>query len=161
MSCYVLGHVVSLKEIEVQKAKIEVISKLPSPKTIREVCSFLGYAGFYRRFIKNFNAISRPLCNHLIKDTPFELMCDASDFAVGAVLGQKMDHKSFVIHYVSKTLDSTQMNYSTTEKALLGVVYALNKFRSYLLGSKTVVFIDHTAVRYLMTKQDAKPRLIR
>ncbi|KAK9208748.1 hypothetical protein WN944_001108 [Citrus x changshan-huyou] len=75
--------------------------------------------------------------------------------------GQKKDRKSFVIHYASKTLDSTQMNYSTTEKELLVVVYALNKFHSYLLGSKTVVFTDHAAVRYLMTKQDAKPRLIR
>ena len=92
---------------------------------------------------------------------PFELMCDASDFVVGAVLGQKKDRKSFVIHYASKTLDSTQMNYSTTEKELLVVVYALNKFHLYLLGSKTVVFTDHAAVRYLMTKQDAKPRLIR
>ena len=79
-------------------------------------------------------------------------MCDASDFAVNAVLGQKKYRKSFVIHYVSKTLDSTQMNYSTTEKELLAVVYALNKFRSYLLGSKTVVFTDHADVRYLMTK---------
>ena len=72
-----------------------------------------------------------------------------------------MDRKSFVIHYASKTLDSTQMNYSTTEKELLTVVYALNKFCSYLLGSKTNVFTDHAAVRYLMIKQDAKPRLIR
>ena len=88
-------------------------------------------------------------------------MCDASDFAIGAVLGQKRDRKSFVIHYVSKTLDSTQMNYSTTEKELLVVLYALNKFLSYLLGFKTVVFLDHVAVRYLVTKQEAKPRLIR
>lgn len=92
---------------------------------------------------------------------PFELMCDASDFAVGAVLGQRMDGKPFVIYYASKTLDSAQMNYSTTEKELLAVVFALNKFRSYLLGSKSVVFTDHAAMRYLMSKHDAKPRLIR
>ena len=66
-----------------------------------------------------------------------------------------------MIHYASKTLDNTQMNYSTIEKELLVVLYALNKFHSYLLGSKTVVFTDHAVVRYLMTKQDAKPRLIR
>ena len=88
-------------------------------------------------------------------------MCDASDFVVGAVLGQKKDRKSFVIHYASKTLNSTQMNYSITEKELLAVVYASNKFRSYLLSSKTVVFTDQSAVRYLITKQDAKPILIR
>ena len=81
-------------------------------------------------------------------------MCDASDFAVGAVLGQRNDGKSFVIYYASKTLDITQMNYSTTEKELL-VVFVLNKFRSYLLGSKVVIFINHVVVRYLMTKHDA------
>ncbi|KAH9750082.1 hypothetical protein KPL71_013739 [Citrus sinensis] len=75
--------------------------------------------------------------------------------------GQRRDGKPFVIYYASKTLDSAQMNYSTIEKELLAVVFALNKFRSYLLGSKSVVFTDHAAVRYLMSKQDAKPRLIR
>ncbi|XP_052297086.1 uncharacterized protein LOC127902277 [Citrus sinensis] len=75
--------------------------------------------------------------------------------------GQRRDGKPFVIYYASKTLDSAQMNYSTTEKELLVVVFALNKFRSYLLGSKSVVFTDHAAVRYLMSKHDAKPRLIR
>ena len=83
---------------------------------------------------------------------PFELMYDASDFTVGAVLGQRNDAKPFVIYYASKILDSTQMNYSTTEKELLAIVFALNKFRSYLLGFKTVVFTDHAVVRYLMTK---------
>ena len=81
---------------------------------------------------------------------PFELMCDASDFAVGAVLGQRKNGKPFVIYYASKTLDSTQMNYSTTEKELLVVVFALNKFRSYLLSLKIFVFTDHAAVRYLI-----------
>ena len=92
---------------------------------------------------------------------PFELMCDASDFVVGVVLGQRMDGQPFVIYYMSKTLDSAQMNYSTIEKELLAVVFALNKFRSYLLSSKSVVFTDHADVRYLMSKHDAKPRLIR
>ena len=85
----------------------------------------------------------------------FELICDANDFVVGAVLGQRRDDKPFLIYYASKTLDSTQMNYSTIEKELLVVVFALNKFHSYLLGSKAVVFTNHAAVRYLMTKHDA------
>ena len=68
----ILGHIVSSKGIEVDKAKVKVISKLPSPKTIREVRSFLGHAGFYRRFIKDFSALSRPICNLIIKDTQFE-----------------------------------------------------------------------------------------
>ena len=114
----VLGHIMPSKGIEVEKAKVEVISKLPSPKTIREVRSFLEHAGFYSRFIRDFSVISRPLCNLLLKDTnskwnndcqqvfekitslltsapimqppnwslPFELMCNASDYVVGAVL---------------------------------------------------------------------------
>ncbi|CAM8913896.1 unnamed protein product [Rhodiola kirilowii] len=92
---------------------------------------------------------------------PFEIMCDASDFAVGAVLGQKIDKKAGVIYYASRTLDPAQRNYSTTEKELLAVVFALEKFRPYLLGAKVIVYSDHAAIRYLMKKKEAKPRLIR
>ncbi|KAI3470782.1 hypothetical protein Pfo_027445 [Paulownia fortunei] len=179
--------------IEVDKSKIELIANLPTPKTVKEIRSFLGHAGFYRRFIKDFSIISKPLCNLLTKDTifewtencenafvklksmltsapimqppdwtlPFEIMCDASDYAVGAVLGQRKDKKSYVIYYASKTLNGAQLNYTTTEKELLAVVFALDKFRSYLVGSPIVVFSDHAALKYLLSKKDAKPRLIR
>ncbi|KAK1668921.1 hypothetical protein QYE76_057080 [Lolium multiflorum] len=92
---------------------------------------------------------------------PFEIMCDASDFVVGAVLGQRVDKKLNVIHYASKTLDAAQRNYATTEKELLAVVFACDKFRSYIVDSKVTIHTDHAAIRYLMTKKDAKPRLIR
>ncbi|XP_058217314.1 uncharacterized protein LOC131328383 [Rhododendron vialii] len=93
---------------------------------------------------------------------PFELMCDASDYAVGAVLGQRKDKHPYVIHYASKTLNDAQVNYTTTEKELLAVVFALDKFRSYLIGgTPIVVYTDHSALKYLLTKQDAKARLIR
>ncbi|CAN6573275.1 unnamed protein product [Malus baccata var. baccata] len=92
---------------------------------------------------------------------PFELMCDASDYALGAVLGQRKDKRPHVIYYASRTLNDAQLNYSTTEKELLVVVFALDKFRSYLIGTKVIVFIDHAALKYLLTKKDAKPRLIR
>ncbi|KAL1193673.1 putative mitochondrial protein [Cardamine amara subsp. amara] len=88
-------------------------------------------------------------------------MCDASDFAVGAVLGQKKDKKLHVIYYASRTLDDTQKNYATTEKELLAVVFAFEKFRLYLVGSKVVVHTDYSALKYLMQKKDSKPRLLR
>ncbi|CAN6544064.1 unnamed protein product [Malus baccata var. baccata] len=92
---------------------------------------------------------------------PFELMCDASDYAIGAVLGQMRNKQPHVIHYASQTLNDAQLNYSTTEKELLAVVFALDKFRSYLLGTKVIVYSDHSALKYLLTKKEAKPRLIR
>ncbi|RVW64460.1 Retrovirus-related Pol polyprotein from transposon 17.6 [Vitis vinifera] len=92
---------------------------------------------------------------------PFEVMCDSSDLAMGAVLGQREDGKPYVIYYASRTLNEAQKNYTTTEKELLAVVFALDKFRAYLVGSSIVVFTDHSALKYLLTKQDAKARLIR
>ncbi|KAL7602743.1 hypothetical protein Lser_V15G15410 [Lactuca serriola] len=189
----ILGHIVSKKGIEVDKAKIDVIQSLPYPTCVREVRSFLGHAGFYRRFIKDFSKITRPMCQLLQKevdfefnetckeafdklkdlltsapimqapnwDLPFEIMCDASNYAIGAVLGQKNGRASHVIYYASRTLDNAQSNYSTTEKELLAIVFALEKFRQYLLGTKVIVYSDHAALKYLMTKKDAKPRLIR
>jgi hypothetical protein len=87
-------------------------------------------------------------------------MCDVSDYAVGAVLGQSKDKKHYAISYASKTLSGPQLNYATTKKELLIVVFAIEKFRSYLVGAKVIVYIDHVALRYLLMKKDAKPRLI-
>ena len=88
-------------------------------------------------------------------------MCYASNYVVRAIFGQRKDGKLHAIYYASKTLDPTQMNYATTEKVLLVVVFAIEKFRPYLLGSKVIVHTDHAALRYLMAKKDAKHRLIR
>ena len=88
-------------------------------------------------------------------------MCNASDLAIGAVLGQKEDGKPYVVYYARKTLIEAQRNYTTTKKELLAVVYALDKFRAYLVGSDIIIFIDHSALKYLLTKQNAKARLIR
>ena len=94
-------------------------------------------------------------------DLPFEIMCDASDFAVGEVLGQRINKKPTAICYASKTLADAQLNYMTTDKELLAVVFALEKFRPYILGSKIIVYTDHAALKYLLSKKEAKPQLIR
>ncbi|GJT38771.1 reverse transcriptase domain-containing protein [Tanacetum coccineum] len=189
----VLGHKISKSGLEVDRAKVEVIAKLPYPTTVKGVRSFLGHAGFYRRFIQDFSKIARPMTHLLEKETPFvfsdeckqafndlrkkliespilvvpnwdydfEIMCDASDFALGAVLGQRKDKHFHPIHYASKTMTGAQLHYTTTEKEMLAVVYALEKFRPYLVLSRTIVFTDHSAIKYLMAKQDAKSRLLR
>ncbi|RDX97068.1 hypothetical protein CR513_20194, partial [Mucuna pruriens] len=95
-------------------------------------------------------------------DYPFKLMCDASNSALGVVLGQKaeVDKQAHVIAYASRTMDPAQLNY-TTKKELLAIVFALDKFPSYLIGSKIIVFSNHVALRFLLKKSDAKPQLIR
>ena len=92
---------------------------------------------------------------------PFEVMCDASDLAVGAVLEQRAEGKPYVVYYASKTLNEAQRNYTTTKKEFLVVVYALDKFHAYLIGAEIIIFIDHSALKYLLTKKNSKARLIR
>ena len=189
----VLGHILSREGIEVDKAKVELISNLPTPKCVKDIRSFLGHAEFYRRFIREISVIAYPLCNFLAKDVtfkwsqtceiafdklktmlvsppimlspnwdlPFEIMRDTSDYAIGVVLRQREDKNSFLIYYARKTLDSTQSDYTTTEKEFLVVVFALEKFRSYIIGSPVTIFTDHAVLKYLLSKQDTKPRLTR
>ncbi|GJY59294.1 reverse transcriptase domain-containing protein [Tanacetum coccineum] len=189
----VLGHKISKSGIEFDRAKVNVIAKLPHPTTVKGVRSFLGHAGFYRRFIQDFSKIARPMTHLLEKETPFvfskdcidafqtlkkklteapilvvpdwnlpfELVCDASDFAIGAVLGQRKMKHFQLIHYASKIMTEAQIHYTTMENEMLAVVYAFEKFRPYLVLSKSIVYTDHSALKYLMNKQDAKPRLLR
>ncbi|GJY88924.1 reverse transcriptase domain-containing protein [Tanacetum coccineum] len=156
----VLGHKISKSGIEVDKAKVDVIAKLPHPTSVKGVRSFLGHAGFYRRFIQDFSKIARPMTHLLEKETPFvfskecieafnilkkklteapilvapdwdlpfEIMCDASDYAVGAVLGQRKTKHFQPIHYASKTMTDAQAHYTTTEKELLAVILLLQEF---------------------------------
>src|SRR5262249_1928974 len=92
---------------------------------------------------------------------PFEIMYNASNYAIGTVLGQRVGKLLHVIYYTSKTLNDAQLNYSTTKKEILVVMFSLDKFRSYLVGSKVIVHSNHATLRYLLTKPNAKPRLIR
>nr|GFB31619.1 reverse transcriptase domain-containing protein [Tanacetum cinerariifolium] len=93
-------------------------------------------------------------------DLPFELMCDASNFAIGAVLEKRHEKHFKPIHYASKTMNDAKTNYTTTEKEMLAVVYAFEKFWSYLIMNKSIVHTDHSALKYLFAKKDAKARLI-
>ncbi|GKC19398.1 reverse transcriptase domain-containing protein [Tanacetum coccineum] len=170
----VLGHKISKNGIEVDKAKVDIIAKLPHPTIVKGVQSFLSHASFHRRFIKDFSKISR-LITHLLEkntpfifsneciqafqtlkkklieasiliapdwDLPFELMCDASDFTIGAVLGQRHDKHFRPIHYASKTMTKAESNYTTIEKEI-------------------IVHTDHSALKYLFNKKDSKARLLR
>ncbi|GJV82692.1 reverse transcriptase domain-containing protein [Tanacetum coccineum] len=189
----VLGHKILKSGIKVDRAKVDVIAKLPHPTSVKGVQSFLGHAGFYRRFIQDFSKIAWPMTQLLEKETlfifskecieafnilkkkltealilvspdwdlPFKIMCDASDYAVGAVLGQRKTKHFQPIHYLSKTMTDAQAHYTTTEKELLAVVYAFEKFWPYLVLSKTIVYTDHSALKYLLAKQDVKLRLLR
>nr|GEU89179.1 hypothetical protein [Tanacetum cinerariifolium] len=160
----VLGHKISKNGIKVDKAKVDVIAKLPHPTTVKGVQSFLGHAGFYRRFIKDFPTISRPVTHLLEKNTPFifsdeciqafetlnkklteasifivpnwdlpfELMCDASDFAIGVAMGQRHEKHFRPIHYASKTMTEAESHYTATEKEMLAVVF---QCETALMGS--------------------------
>nr|GEZ52177.1 reverse transcriptase domain-containing protein [Tanacetum cinerariifolium] len=181
----ILVHKISKNGIEVDKAKVNVITKLPHPTTVKGIRSFLGHVGFYRRFIQDFSKIARPMARLLEKDTlfffskecveafqtlkkklteapilvtpdwdlPFELMCDANDFSIGSVLRQRKTKHFQLIHYASKTMTDAQAHYTTTKKELLAVVHAFEKFWPYLVLSKTIVYTDHSALKYLFNKQ--------
>ena len=188
----VLGHIVFAAGLEVDQAKVSIIKTLLPPTTVNRIRSFLGHADFYRRFIRDFSKIARPLCRLLENDSKFnfdescqysfeeiksrlfeapimakpywnkefEIMCDASDYAMGAVLGHKADKVFRAIYYSSKTFNEAQENYSTTEKEMLAMVFACEKFRPYILGSHVIIHTDHAAIKYLMAKKEAKLRLI-
>nr|GFB06307.1 retrovirus-related Pol polyprotein from transposon 17.6 [Tanacetum cinerariifolium] len=133
----VLGHKISKKGIEVDKAKIEAFRTLKDKLTEALILIAPNW------------------------DQPFELMCNASDYAVGAVLGQRIKKNFRPIHYASKTMNQAETNYTTTEKEMLAVVYAFEKFRSYLIMNKSIVYTDHSTLKYLFAKKDAKARLLR
>nr|GEX33639.1 DNA-directed DNA polymerase [Tanacetum cinerariifolium] len=133
----ILGHKISKQRIKVDKAKVDVITKLPHPITVKA-----------------------PILIVPDWDMPFELMCDASDFSIGAVLGQRQDKHFRLIHYASKTMTEAESNYTTTKKEMLAVVYAFEKFRSYLIMNKSIVYTDHSFLKYLFAKKDSKARLL-
>nr|GEV92546.1 transposon Ty3-I Gag-Pol polyprotein [Tanacetum cinerariifolium] len=127
----VIGHKISKEGIKVDKAKVDVIDKLPHPTTIKGIRSFLVHVDFYR-----------------------------SDFAIGAVMGQRQEKHFRPINYANKTMTEAKSNYTTTEKEMLAVVYAFEKFRSYLIMNKSIVYTDHSTLKHLFAKKDSKARLL-
>nr|GEV78222.1 reverse transcriptase domain-containing protein [Tanacetum cinerariifolium] len=152
----VLGHKLSKNGIEVDKAKVDVIAKLPHPTTVKGIRSFLSHAGFYPRKLTEAPILIAPDW-----DMPFEPMCDASDFGIGAVLRQRQEKHFRPICYASKTIIEAESNYTTTEKEMLVEVYAFKKFQSYLIMNKSIMYTDHSALKYLFAKKDYKERLLR
>nr|GFC49181.1 reverse transcriptase domain-containing protein [Tanacetum cinerariifolium] len=120
---------------------------------------------FFKDCIKPFQMLKKKLIEAPILIVPnwdlsFELMCDASDFAIGAVLGQRHEKHFKPIHYASKTMNDAESNYTTTEKEMLAIVYAFEKFQSYLIMNKSIVHTDHSALKYLFAKKDAKAKFL-
>ncbi|XP_022040567.1 uncharacterized protein LOC110943119 [Helianthus annuus] len=180
----VLGHKISRASIEVDRAKIDTISRLPPSASVKSIRSFLGHAGFYRRFIRDFSKITRPVTRLLEKDVPFvfdkeclqafeflkeklvsapilvspdwslpfELMCDASDYVVGAVLGQRRENHFHPIYHASKTLNDAQENYTTTEKELLAIVFAL-PFLEEAIGDRFL----HESIDFIAAEKEGLP----
>eukprot|EP00253_Pinus_taeda_P028690 PITA_28690 len=181
----ILGHYISAAGIQVDPAKIQILLLIPTPTTQTEVCSFLGFSGYYRIFIEHYSRIVAPLyaltgnidflwtekCerafNDLKKhvstapvlqgpnwDLPFQISSDASDTAIGVVLGQEEDRKPYAIYYISKNL-------SPAEKEFLAVIHAINKLRHYITGYLVILYTDHSAIKYLANKPVTNGRITR
>lgn len=189
-----LGHIVSQDGIKPNPTKIEAVKNYPIPKTQKEIKSYLGLLGYYRKFIPDFSKLTKPLTKCLKKGNKinindkeyiesfehskeiltnapllqypdfskqFILSTDASDFAIGAILSQNVNGQDLPIAYASRTLNNHEINYSTTEKELLGIVWATKYFRPYLYGVKFVIRTDHQPLTWLMNLKDPSSKLMR
>nr|GEY65183.1 reverse transcriptase domain-containing protein [Tanacetum cinerariifolium] len=158
----VLGHKISKTGLRLTEPKSMSFLNYLIPQPSKKNTPFI----FSEDCIKAFQTLKKKLTEALILnapnwDLPFELMCDASNFAIGAVLGQRHGKHFKPIHYASKTMNDAESNYTTIEKEMLAVVYAFEKFWSYLIMNKSIVHTNHSALKYLFAKKDAKARLLR
>lgn len=188
-----LGHLVTENGVKPNPQLIEAIQKFPIPSTIKQVKSFLGLAGYYRRFIKDFSKITKPLVNLTKKNIPFVwcpfcdeafnllrsllsnppilkypdfdqmffLTCDASDIAIGAVLSQMHENQDLPIAFASRSLNSAENHYSTIEKELLAIVWAVKHYRPYLYGRSFTLITDHQPLTWLNGLKNPTSRLMR
>ncbi|CAB0041764.1 unnamed protein product [Trichogramma brassicae] len=188
-----LGHIISEKGVEPDPSKVSAVSNFPRPKNRKNIKQFLGLAGYYRRFVKDFAKIAKPLTSLLKADTPwdwtdvqeeafreikqilssapllqypdfnrpFVVTTDASDFAIGGILSQGKIGNNLPIAYTSRSLTDAEVNYSTIEKELLGIVNAVQQFRPYLYGRKFQIVTDHKPLLWLHNLKSPTSRLAR
>ena len=187
--CTYLGHVVGCRLVRPEQSKIEAAKSFPVPLTKKDVHSFLGLTGYYRKFIANYASLIAPLtdltwnaapsqvkfrvrelktqlCNATVLRTPefgapFILQTDASDCGIGGVLSQINASKEHAVAYYSRKLAPREKNCSTIEKKCLSIKAAIQNFRVYLVGAKFNVVTDHKALKWLNTMKDNNPRLTR
>jgi hypothetical protein len=177
------GHLVSANGFSPDASKVEAIKSFPLPQTVRDVRAFLGLAGYYRTFIQNFAALSKPLSQLTRKDVkfccsepqqiffdalketlmsesvlvhpefdkPFILSCDASNYAISAILSQEYEGKERPLSFASRVLNKHEINYSAAENGLLAVVFGVQTHRCFLYGRKFKIIIDHAALKWLIT----------
>nr|GEV51650.1 hypothetical protein [Tanacetum cinerariifolium] len=143
----VLGHKISKSRIEADRAKVDVIDKLPHPTTVKGVRSFIGHAGFYRRFIQDFSKIARPMTHLLEKETPFLFSKECVD--AFETLKKKLTEAPILVVPVWNLPFELMCDASD---------FAIGA--PYLVFSKSIMYTDHSALKYLLSKQDAKPRLL-
>ncbi|KAL0536907.1 hypothetical protein IC582_025870 [Cucumis melo] len=153
-----LGHVVSKAEVSVYPAKIEAVTSWPRPSTVNEVRSFLGLAGYYRRFVENFSRIATPLTQLTRKGAPFvwNKACEDSFQNLKQKLVTALQGK--VVAYASCQLKSHEQNYLTHDLELAVMVFALKIWRHYLYGEKIQIFTDHKSLKYFFTQKELNMR---
>ncbi|GBP12168.1 Retrovirus-related Pol polyprotein from transposon gypsy [Eumeta japonica] len=176
-----LGHIITHNKIATNPEKVEAIEKYPLPQTLKDLRGFLGMTGYYRKFVQGYAGIAKPLTIHLrgdieafnklkncLKeqvelfqpnfDKPFELTTDASNIAIGAVLSQTKKP----IFFLSRTLSKTEENYSTNEKELLAIIWALQKLRNYIYGTTDLtIYTDHQSLTHAISEKNPNPKLKR
>lgn len=188
-----LGHVITNEGVKPDPKKTEAVANFPRPRNSKNIKQFLGLAGYYRRFVRDFANIARPLTNLLKKEKqfqwdqeqedafielktilctepllqypdftqPFVITTDASGYALGAVLSQGPIGKDLPVAYASRTLNGAEINYSTTEKELLAIVFAVKQFRPYVFGRRFSLVTDHRPLIWLHNLKDPGSRLAR